>query len=421
MKITIDKPILIYSPPVNEATEKWGVYSIPRMWRHYTGELVVRFNGEEDSGSAAQCAPNLFFVSYDNGESWQESSEEKYDIRYLTGINPPFAFLKNGDIVGVRYKANLLPIGDLSPLKEFALPNGASVVYSYKYGDIPPECAGTELFLKRGETERIEQINYNFPEREVLVNAKYLDEESKEYKPLEKYVQANIFWSPYFTGITELDDSTLCAITHGQNPSVSDRQCEDAYFIVSSDGGKTWTYRATIADGSEFPYGCCGDGGEISLTRSSNGNLICAMRTDMSLAEDMPCNTLISVSSDNGYTWSQPASVADSSVTPHVTALNDGIVVLIYGRPGVHFKISEDNGLTWSSSYPIIGKTLAEELADGNTAADAKYFNTCSYSNTFIEKISDDTILVIYNDLKYDPGDGQHHKAAFVRKITVTK
>lgn len=119
--------------------------------------------------------------------------------------------------------------------------------------------------------------------------------------------------------------------------------------------------------------------------------------------------------------WTKPEKVADSSVTPHVAAPADEIVLLIYGRPGVHFKISEDNGVSWSSSYPIIGKTLAEELASGKSYMAAKYFDTSSYSNTFVEKLSENSVLVLYNNLKYDDGDGLRHKAAFVRKITVER
>lgn len=169
-----------------------------------------------------------------------------------------------------------------------------------------------------------------------------------------------------------------------------------------------------------LPFGCCGDGGEMSLTQASNGNLICALRTDMSI-EGYPSDTLVCISHDNGYTWTSPKRVADSSVTPHVIALQDGIVLLIYGRPGVHFKISEDNGETWSGSYPIIGKTLSEEFFDGKSYMDAKYFDTCSYSNTFVEKLSENSVLVLYNNMKYDDGDGKKHKAAFVQKITVEK
>ena len=80
-----------------------------------------------------------------------------------------------------------------------------------------------------------------------------------------------------------------------------------------------------------------------------------------------------------------------------------------------------DNGVSWSSSYPIIGKTLSEELAAGKSYMAAKYSDTSSYSNTFVEKLSDNSVLVLYNNLKYDDGDGLCHKAAFVRKITAER
>ena len=63
----------------------------------------------------------------------------------------------------------------------------------------------------------------------------------------------------------------------------------------------------------------------------------------------------------------------------------------------------------------------SEELAAGKSYMAAKYFDTCSYSNTFVEKLSDNSVLVLYNNLKYDDGDGLRHKAAFVRKITVER
>ena len=49
VEVKINDEVLIYSPPINEYTRKWGVYAIPRMWMEPTGELIVRFNGEEDS------------------------------------------------------------------------------------------------------------------------------------------------------------------------------------------------------------------------------------------------------------------------------------------------------------------------------------------------------------------------------------
>ena len=161
-----------------------------------------------------------------------------------------------------------------------------------------------------------------------------------------------------------------------------------------------------------------------ALLLCENGDLICVMRMDMTINafEDRPlCDTYVAISHDNGYTWCEPFSAADCSITPQVRALQDDIAVLIYGRPGVHLKVSEDAGKTWSDSVSIIGKTLEEERALGRKDIDSKYFDTVSYSNSFVEKISEDTLLLHYTNLKYDEGDGVMHKAGFVKKITVKK
>lgn len=419
MKLKIGEPELIYCAPLNEATSKWGVYAIPRMWRNYTGELVVRINGEQDNGFTTQCLPNLYFVSRDNGKSWQEEKdgEKIYDINFINGVDSPFVRLKNGKIIGVRKKHGLKPISEITFEKEFALPCGSAIAHTYKYGAIPKSCAGAELFEYQNGQAIFKEIKYDFPEREVMVFAKGFT--GSHYEDMPEYIDASIFSYPYFSGITRLDDKTLVAVTHGQTPSVYDRQCEDCYLIASEDGGITWKYRSTVASDPTLPFGCCGDGSEISLAKTSNGNLLCAMRTDMSI-DGFPADTLLCISHDCGYTWSKPLKIADSSVTPHIIALDGGIAVLVYGRPGVHFRVSEDNGMTWSDSYPIIGKTLREELESGKSYMDAKYGDTSSYSNTFVEKISENTVLILYNDMKYDCGDGKKHKATLVRTVTVT-
>ena len=418
MKVKIGKPILIYSPPNTPAINQWGVYSIPKMWKEPDGSLVVRFNGEKDDGLTKQCVPNLYFISKDNGESWTlaENAENKYDLSVLMGINPPYLTCKNGEILSVRYKDNCLPIQGVKHIKEYIQPCGASLIKVYQYGDIPDECKGIELVRNSGKKTT---INFDFPEREIAINAK--GRENGEFIDLPEYVQSNIFWSPYFVGMTELDDGTLVALSHGQNPKVSDRQCEEIYMVASTDNGESWKKRSVVAtDTHKYPFGYGGDGCEISLTKAEDGTLFCAMRMEMSTRKSHFCDTMLCYSKDNGFTWSEPKSVADSSVTPHIMALN-GALVLVYGRPGVHVKVSFNNGETWSEPYTLVGKTLDECRALGRSDYEFKYEDMDSYSNTFVEKISDDTMLVLYNDLKYDDGDGKNHKAAFVRKITIEK
>lgn len=60
---------------------------------------------------------------------------------------------------------------------------------------------------------------------------------------------------------------------------------------------------------------------------------------------------------------------------------------------------------------------MEEYRKEGYKDIDSKYGDTCSYSNTFVDKLGEDTFIILYNNLKYDEGDGVYHKAAFVRKI----
>lgn len=424
MRLTLDDPVLVYAPEMNGELARWGVYSIPRMWRAPGGELVVRFNGEEDSSDMEnmQRAPNLYFTSRDNGQTWVpcENGEALYSISVLTGIDPPYKKLRNGDIVYVKAVSGLPPLKNAVFQKEFFSTNRAEILRTYRFGDIPRECRRVmfgRINHAEGTCEETE-AEMDFPEREIYVVSQALSEGA--YVKVEEYVQPFIFRLPYFSSLCELNNGHLAAVCCGQDPDVSDRYCGEVYLVVSEDGGRTWKKRSTVARGGDsLPFGYGGDGCEVSLAADANGDLYCAMRMDGSIVEPHPTDTMLCISRDGGHTWSKPRAVADSSVTPHIIALGE-VLVLIYGRPGVHIKYSTDHGETWSQSIPIIGKTLSRERAEGRSDYESKYGHPYSYSNTFWEQISDNEILVLYNDLRYPDKNGVPTKAAFVRRIVVT-
>lgn len=426
IKVDIGKEILVHSPPVNENTKKWGVYAIPRLWRELNGELVVRFNGEMDCGDTdnMQKAPNLYFVSIDEGESWHflEDGDSKYDISVLNGLDAPYLRLKDR-IIAFRERAGVKPISGVTAQKSFVTPCLEALVHSYKYGDIADESKGAQMLIYKKDSNECEiiDVDIDFPEREILINVKGND--GDKFVDVVQKMRQSIFKNPYFSTPISLSDGTLVAVSCGQHPDVCDHYNGVAYLLESSDNGKNWKKRSVIAADSSLKYGYSGDGHEVSLAVSESGRIFCGMRMEMSInpnTEQPICDMMVTYSDDNGYTWKKPFSVSDSSVTPHIICLKNNIVVAVYGRPGVHFKVSCDNGETWSDSYSIIGKTLEECRAENINDADSKYFKTSSYSNTFVEKLSADSFLILYNNMQYDEGDGVFHKAAFVRKVTIT-
>lgn len=426
MKVIIGKETLVYSVPVNENTSKWGVYAIPRMWRDISGKLVVRFNGERDVGDTdnMQIVPHLYFVSEDNGKTWlhDPEGEKNYPCNVVNGIGNVYTQI-NGSTLAFREQQDRAVIENVPVLKEFLTPVAEALVVSYRYGDIPEACKGLERLRYENSTEPVDilPVTIDFPEREILINKE--GEIDGKYVPVTQKVKQSIFKNNYICSVTPLPDGTLVAVSCGQHPEVQDHYNAVAYLMESRDMGLTWTKRGTIAESTEMPYGYTGDGNEITMARTPKGTLICAMRTEMSINPDVAkpiCDTIVAISHDDGYTWEKPFSIADSSVTPQVRAFENGVIAVVYGRPGVHFKYSVDEGKTWSDSYSIIGKTLEEYRKDGISDADSKYFDSCSYSNLFVEKISEDTMLVLYNNNKYDEGDGVKHKAGFVRTVTFT-
>ncbi len=428
VEVIVSERKIVYCAPVTEAIKQWGVYCLPRLWRMPDGTLVIRFNGEQDTSDIGNLnvAKTLYFVSKDEGETWsQDKDDSKYDISTLLGIGAPYLFLPNGDVVAVREKANRKPIENTNHYKEFIAPNGEAIIYTYKYGELSEDTKGLEVLTYKPQQSEPEicDVALQFDEREIFVHAKA--HTSKGFSPVDQYIRPSFFRNPYITGLNYLKDGTLVALSGGQNPLVPDRYCCEVYLMESTDNGKTWTKRSTVASDIEnLPFGYGGDGPEISLCVAENGDLICAMRMDLSIDPSIAkpiCDTMISISHDNGYSWCTPFSVADSSVTPQIISLENGIVVIAYGRPGVHFKYSEDFGKTWSESFSIIGLTLEQERANGRKDEDSKYFDTCSYSNLFVEKVSEDSFIVLTTDLKYDNGDGENHKAGFVRKVTIKR
>ena len=428
-EVTIGEKRLVYAPYITPATNCWGVYSIPRMWRIPSGRLVVRFNGEQDCSDPDRMnmAPHLYFVSDDNGESWayDPRGEQVYDKAVLQGNTPPYLWLADGRIIAIRSKEKRRPIENVPCDKEFIFPNRGCYLKAYPECSIPEECKGMELltYASADACPEVSPVSLSFSEWEITVESKACTGEG--FFDIPNYVKPIHWRNVYISAVVELPEGSLGALVCGQHPEVYDRYCSAVYFVISEDGGRTWHKRATAAAGvDEVPYGYGGDGHEVALALTADGTLVCAMRMDVSVDPniDTPiCDCYVTVSKDQGYTWCKPFPVADSSVTPQLITLDHDIVVLFYGRPGVHFKYSEDGGKNWSRSYSVIGKTLEEERAAGRSDFDSKYGDSVSYSNIFIERIGNDSVLVLYNDMKYEEGDGVHHKAAFVRAITVRK
>jgi hypothetical protein len=148
------------------------------------------------------------------------------------------------------------------------------------------------------------------------------------------------------------------------------------YLRWSEDGGRTWPrvvspevwkYTETYA-GQTYEVGAS----EGSLVRAANGDLVAALRTftpawfcEHPHYEDSLEGTAISISKDNGETWS-PMQIVFETGRHHPDLIrmpNDDLVMTVIRRVDFHDKrltsyrrgcdavISRDNGVTWDVDH----------------------------------------------------------------------
>ncbi len=123
------------------------------------------------------------------------------------------------------------------------------------------------------------------------------------------------------------------------------------FVIRSDDRGKTWRYRATVAfDLNKSDVHRLGGFSEPDLLRLPSGELLCFMRTGGTY-DGRYTPLYLSRSIDDGRTWSAPDPIADRGVLPKACLMSNGVLAVIYGRPGDWLAFSLDEGHTWTGHF----------------------------------------------------------------------
>lgn len=122
---------------------------------------------------------------------------------------------------------------------------------------------------------------------------------------------------------------------------------ERTFIIASDDRGKTWHYISTVAfDLTPVEIRPLGFD-EPNLLVLPSGEILCFMRTGSKKGNPI----YISRSSDNGLTWSCVEPITDLGVYPTACLMKNGIIVVIYGRPGDWLTFSLNQGETWINHF----------------------------------------------------------------------
>ena len=181
--------------------------------------------------------------------------------------------------------------------------------------------------------------------------------------------------------ILRLHDGSLLASMQGK---FKDDIKERVFVMQSIDRGKTWSYLSTVAfdltKGKELrPLGF----DEPHLLLLTNNEVLCFMRTGGRRGGAL----YVSRSKDDGKSWDCADPIADRGVEPGACLMKNGVIAVVYGRPGDWLTFSLDQGETWIEHFCFNQSMEPDDCGNYD----------------WVDEVAPDTLLVIYN--RPDPDD----------------
>jgi len=148
-----------------------------------------------------------------------------------------------------------------------------------------------------------------------------------------------------------------------------------AYLVHSTDEARTWRYYATIDYSPKDPnpelagqyVGAC----EPSVVLLPNGQMLAIMRKQVAHFPGEYKPLYVCWSDDLGKTWTKPTATNPHlmNISPTLQVLDNGVVAVEYGRPGVHVAFSLDNGHTWQDKISFSDLPERPGLIDEKTSS----------------------------------------------------
>lgn len=366
----------------------WGEYQFPSISRWDDGTLHVTFSVSADSIKSYGNAPGSM-VSRDGGKTWSSPGEQ----RGISGL-----LLPNGDrIVITTPKA--VPIADLKlpkPLGSASDTYNKNAPLLYRLSELPPELQTVRLNrMAKGSTEWS-------PEQARLIDPQAL-----------RYSLDGLFPIVWWGDVRIAPDGSLIAGIYPGYWTRDDGSVDtkdNTFFYRSTDNGHTWVIQGRIlyqADMKADPRGDKRMGfTEPAFEILTDGSLVCVMRTSDGAGLGP---MYLSRSTDLGKTWSKPRAFADNGVLPKLLRLDNGVLVLSSGRPGVQVRFSTDGkGESWTDAFEMVPR----DANNANFGAD-----TCGY--TGLLATGPDSFLIVYSDFKHRAPDGETRKAILSREVKV--
>lgn len=387
LMVGVAEPVVV---AVADKPEKWGFFQFPKIYRSSSGDKIIcTWNMAEDAASGYGKGGNGRRLSSDNGKTWYRSDEVVPD-----GV----CRLPTGETVSVHTPA-AVKISGLKPLEPIGVRTDGSTYNRtftfYRYDDLPASLQG--VYINRWDKDG----TYS------LIHAS-LDDEN-----IVRYADGDLIPVVWWGEDIRLaaDNSIVTGIYPAFYEQANGEVCVSGVsFYRSTDRGESWKFVGNIPyvydpgidpNGSKrHTYGftepafeILQDGTYLTVMRTTDGNGISPM--------------YISRSTDEGATWSYPLPFTPSGVLPRLLRLDNGVLVLASGRPGLQLRFSFDGkGEKWTDPFEMLPYNGWKESV------------TCGYSRLL--PTGPDSFIVVYSDFKHPVGHATERKAIKVREITVS-
>jgi hypothetical protein len=387
VKVRIEAPVLVDQAPPE--VKQWGPYRMPKVYRMPGGELAVTFQVGRDH-YCDQGIASPVFVSRDDGCTWERS---KWPHPGFTGINPVVSAVLDGEyfcvpaVKGIELDVNKLP----RPL-DVRYDVGAGFQVRRLEG-CPEEVVKWFKDIKAmrwsPKTRAWVQEQVQWDHRGRLL---WSYDDKPQNIPGE-WSQKVYFESPVVRAGRELlhtDYWTQYETTPGKVPA--SWQC---YLMVSTDNGRSWTRRSTILTMPARDNPC-----EPVIEMNWRGEVVCVTRREK---DQRNPTMLLTFSKDKGATWAPPRELFTFGVFPRLLRLDNGVLVLSFGRPGMWLSFSLDGGHSWTRPQAV--------LTGGPSS--------CGY--TSLVALGRDSFLMAYSEFQRPNAKGQPAKAIMVRRVAITR
>ena len=413
-----DKETIIYSrngrkylrvelgEPVEVATSEpganisWGFFQFPDLVRDaHTGHLLIKWQNAQDNEKyfgKYSGIPSGRVVSTDCGKTWAPSVEQIHGDAYNT------VTLEDGDVISC-YGGPTLDCA-LLDLPEIVEKRGPETYY--RLSELPDTLQGIYVARWDCQTGRTERIHAKVEDPGAL---KFSITHGYEYFPTK-------WWGD----LRLLDDGSVAAVMYYTSYETPEGKADRALSCScyrSWDRGDSWKLVGKIPyvyDEAADPNGpkrTLYGYSEPAFEILPDGSWLCVLRTtDNALS---PCYW--SKSMDEGRTWTDPVPFIPNGVMPRLLTLDNGVTVLLSGRPGVQLRFSADgHGETWTDPFDFV--PYAESVAK------VRNFNvSCGYTRV-VPAEDKDSFYVVYSTFNHeDDLKTLKSKSIWFRKVRVTK